>query len=305
MAHITFIHGMANKPASEDLEAIWLRALSRSNPPIDLVSEGVSTSMVYWADVMYKEPISEAEYEATAGINVEDAISLSALTTSAKTQEEVNWIMSLSGKLIEPELSNTRLSVNLPNEGFEAIPLPKVVKNAFMRIFLRDVYYYLFNVEFSPRNGYVYKVQDEIRGRFLNGLERQNTRSKPHIIVAHSMGAIVAYDCLKRISSCPSIDAFVTLGCPLGIDEIQAKLVPGWSSNDGYPDNIRKNWINIYDPIDVVSFLKQRIAGDYLREGRAIVIDLPQENDGLWTHSVRKYLEGSVVGNAIAQILKA
>ena len=32
MAHITFIHGMANKPAEDRLSTIWKNALERDNP---------------------------------------------------------------------------------------------------------------------------------------------------------------------------------------------------------------------------------------------------------------------------------
>lgn len=58
MGHITFIHGIANKPASDVLLRLWRQALARDEG-LDLGAEGVTSSMVYWADVMYEEPKPE------------------------------------------------------------------------------------------------------------------------------------------------------------------------------------------------------------------------------------------------------
>jgi pimeloyl-ACP methyl ester carboxylesterase len=58
--------------------------------------------------------------------------------------------------------------------------------------------------------------------------------TRPHIVVSHSLGTVIAYDCLKRIPECPAVDGLITLGCPLGLDEIQDKLQPGWTRADGF-----------------------------------------------------------------------
>ena len=71
-------------------------------------------------------------------------------------------------------------------------------------------------------------MQDEIRRRFVGALERDragNTSGR-HVVVSHSMGTVIAYDCLKRVPECPQVDFFVTIGCPLGVSEIRDKLRP-------------------------------------------------------------------------------
>ena len=57
MPHITCIHGLLNKPPKEVLLQIWRDALKEKG--LDLDAAGVTSSMVYWADVMYEEPKSE------------------------------------------------------------------------------------------------------------------------------------------------------------------------------------------------------------------------------------------------------
>jgi hypothetical protein len=62
MAHVTFIHGVGNKPELDKLQSIWLRNLVAGN--LNLGAQGVTTSMIYWADVLYPEPDANvAAYE--------------------------------------------------------------------------------------------------------------------------------------------------------------------------------------------------------------------------------------------------
>ena len=56
MAHVTFIHGIANKPPADDLLRIWCRTLAEAAEPLPLSELGVTTSLVYWADLMYENP---------------------------------------------------------------------------------------------------------------------------------------------------------------------------------------------------------------------------------------------------------
>ena len=80
MAHITFIHGLANKPAPNRLYSLWQSALQRDNPKpdvfpspnegIDLDTYSISSEMVYWADVLYAAPDpDESGYGYESGDN--------------------------------------------------------------------------------------------------------------------------------------------------------------------------------------------------------------------------------------------
>src|SRR5687768_3086732 len=60
--HVTFIHGISNKPRADELLRIWNGTLSDHD--IDLDSQGVTTSMVCWADLLYPEPLSGTHLEA-------------------------------------------------------------------------------------------------------------------------------------------------------------------------------------------------------------------------------------------------
>jgi hypothetical protein len=77
MAHVTFVHGMANKPPADLMLQLWLRALARDDPKpevhpppdlgLDLGMLGVSVDSVYWADVLYATPETDISgYEGGA-----------------------------------------------------------------------------------------------------------------------------------------------------------------------------------------------------------------------------------------------
>ena len=53
MGHITFVHGIMNQPSPDRLLAIWKRDIADGGDGVDLDVYGITSSMVYWADVMY------------------------------------------------------------------------------------------------------------------------------------------------------------------------------------------------------------------------------------------------------------
>src|SRR5262249_37359008 len=83
MAHVTFIHGILNKPAPDRLLSIWQNALAQ-DMGLDRGAEGVTASQVYWADVLYE--------------NFEEAVQESAEAVAAPEQVEIDprWAKPMS-----------------------------------------------------------------------------------------------------------------------------------------------------------------------------------------------------------------
>lgn len=312
MAHVTFIHGISNKPTRDELEEIWIRALASGNNGINLPGEGVSTSMVYWADVLYPEPDKNvAAYESVEALTPKE-IDADAQTRSpiASTSEEASFISGLSFKLGGTMAAAEAVEAIPPNrslEGlpYERIPLPWPVKKAFLETFLRDVHHYLFNTTFSPRPGTTYKVQDEIRKRFVAATNSIKKSDGPHIVVSHSMGTVIAYDCLKRVKKTGHVDGLITIGSPLGLDEVQDKLQPEWSRQNGYPtERLNSEWLNVFDRLDPVAGFDPFIANDFQAEGKPKVNDIEVSNSGAWRHSIVKYLKADALRRELGRMLE-
>ncbi|MFK8014259.1 MAG: hypothetical protein AB8G17_02300 [Gammaproteobacteria bacterium] len=299
MPHITFIHGIANKPSKERLLDNWRAELTQGG--LDLAAEGVTSSMVYWADVMYAQP--EAD-----GVNfesVEDGLGTSV------ADEDMQWIEDLPPDEKKfAESFRERLGLDRASPGddnytpqdppgnedevaqleFEAIPLPWFLKRRVMKSLLKDVHHYLFNAKFSPRPGEEYQVQDHIRKLFINQLEADGAMANgDHVVVSHSMGTVIAYDCLKNVPDCPAISGFMTVGSPLGLSEVHDNFKPDYDKRDAFPSQaVTGGWVNVYDRLDPVAF-DARIANDYQKDGHQVITDQKVRNRGKWRHSSYKY----------------
>src|SRR5205085_593575 len=177
----------------------------------------------------------------------------------------------------------------------DGFPRPEPVKKLFLNKFLRDVHDYLFNADSSPRPGEHYKVRDEIRSRFVRAV-KDAPQDDVHVVVSHSMGTVIAYDCLKNVADCPRVDALVTIGSPLGLDEVQDKLDPGYSRRDGYPDfRSSTPWVNLFDRLDPVCGFDPILANDFARGGVKAIDDVQVVNPGSWRHSAVKSLAQALI----------
>jgi len=274
MPHVTFIHGIANKPPKENLLDNWLHALSAGG--LDLDTEGVTSSLVYWADVVYESPLSpEEQFESVdTGLGTE-ALDEDESWIESLPANEQGFVEAFRKKLNYDAVSPEGDSYQTPepvNEDqlekleFEAIPLPWFIKRRMMKILLKDVHHYLFNASYTPRQGETFQVQDEIRQRFVSQLEQdQAIANGPHIVVSHSMGTVISYDCLKNVDACPSVSALMTVGSPLGLSEIQDNYSPAYQKQNAYPAaKVIGDWVNVYDRLDPVVFAA-RLAKDYQR----------------------------------------
>jgi hypothetical protein len=310
MPHVTFIHGIANKPPAADLLRIWRDALANAAQPVPLSDLGVSSSLVYWADLLYEKPDNDlSAYEGVLE-NTPQAVDAAGGETPPQPQsaEEAAFIEALRGHLTG--LSDIEIAREPPptpaaaRGTLERVPLPWFLKKQIMNAYLRDVHHYLFDVVYAPPGRTPVPIQQTIRARFVDAL-RAPTITRPHVVVSHSMGTVIAYDCLKRVADCPGVDWLVTLGSPLGLDEIQDKLQPEWSRAAGFPsEKVASGWVNVFDRLDPVCGFDPELANDFRKSGTASVEDVAVQNEGAWRHSISKYLRQSSLCSALLRMLR-
>jgi hypothetical protein len=311
MPHVTFIHGIANKPEAKELLRLWRRALADGDEPLALSNRGVTTSLVYWADVLYPEP--DPDIAAHEGLleNSPQAIDASggAAAPVPETSEEAAFLTGLrtrlAGQADAAKVDETPplLEQAAPAGSLERVPLPWFIKKPFLETFLRDVHHYLFNTEFSPRPGVTFRVQDEIRRRVLATLTAQEV-SRPHILVSHSMGTVIAYDCLKRLPDCPPVDGLMTIGSPLGLDEVQDQLQPEWTRSNGFPhERLQGGWTNLFDRLDPVCGFDPALSNDFRQDGGGVIRDVAVVNEGAWRHSAGKYFRQAALRAELRRLL--
>lgn len=309
MPHVTFVHGMCNKPPAADLLRIWRGALADGSDPLPLGDLGVTSSLVYWADLLYENPEDDlSAYEgaletSAAGIDAGGG----APAPRPGDAEERAFLEGLRAKMTafsDAELEGAAPEVpDAPRGSLERVPLPWFIKKAFLDAFLRDVHHYLFDVTFAPPGRTPVPIQTTIRRRFVDALRTAEV-TRPHVVVSHSLGTVIAYDCLERVAGCPSVDGLLTLGSPLGLDEIQDRLEPEWSRDRGFPARVEGGWANVYDRLDPVCGFDPRLADDYRRDGAERVEDVGVQNEGRWRHSATKYLRQPALRQALRRMLR-
>ena len=313
MPHVTFVHGISNKPPADDLLRIWREALADAASPLPLGDYGVTSNMVYWADLLYETPAQDlTAYEGVLESTLEavDAAGDVPLLTPS-TAEEARFIAGLRASLTtltDPEVESESLKTSglskAAEHSLERVPLPWFIKKRFMNAYLRDVHHYLFDVDYGPAGRAPLRIQHAIRGRFVSALCGAEV-SRPHVVVSHSMGTVIAYDCLKRVAGCTGVDGLITLGSPLGLDEIQDRLRPEWTRSDGYPsERLTGEWVNIFDRLDPVCGFDPQLANDYRSRGLSTVEDVPVQNSGIWRHSGTKYLRQTAFASSLNRMLR-
>jgi hypothetical protein len=256
---------------------------------------------------LYPEPLSDSVYESAEDPERAVAADVGMQWVVESEGDEAAFVTALAERIGYEELASDapdEAAEPPPATPWERVPIPWIVKRPLMKMFLRDVHHYLFDTEFSPRPHETYKIRTVIRERTLEALERGAAEEGPHVIVAHSLGTVIAYDCLKRVTGCPPVDALMTIGSPLGLDEVQDQLRPEWTRRAGFPSpQIQRRWVNVYDPLDPVAGFDPKLGNDYRREGEPAIHDISESNYGKWRHSITKYFGGPRLRRELMSLL--
>ncbi|MBB6091334.1 hypothetical protein HNQ60_000180 [Povalibacter uvarum] len=321
---VVFVHGLAKKPAPDKLLELWLMGISRDNPRpdvfdapnkgINLLSYGVPHVFNYYADVFYGEEYEtdftsyfEAEGNADAEIAADHLDDPAPITVpSPANPEEQRFLENFQAKLREtvtekpPQAAATdpTPSAELELAGF----LPAPIREAIIKKAAMEAYYFLFDKEYTRKDGAKFKVRSELRNRLLKVLHTAASKGEKIVLVTHSMGTMVAYDVLRNCADCPTIDTFITLGSPLGVKEVQAELrAPGSASVD-FPVKANR-WVNIYDPLDPICAADPKFANDYKAVNGKSVEDIEESNWSKWRHTITHYFAGTLFRKTLRESL--
>lgn len=114
------------------------------------------------------------------------------------------------------------------------------VANERMELHLRDLQRYLNN-----ENG----IADHAREMLKLPLRAATEAKRPVLLLAHSMGSVIAYDSLWQLTQNARdkvpVDLFLTMGSPLGQRFMQKRLKGSDAhAADRYPHGIRR-WVNL------------------------------------------------------------
>lgn len=310
---VVFIHGIGNKPEPSILKCQWDSALFG-------MSMGDRTRMAYWVDrALYPTPLAATCASGDLVGDVEEGASavgvralaqagldpieaeIEVLTSNPRQQELLRSIADKVQAAAEVDETVAVAEIRALDVGVRALPLPgfmrRFLTRHLTRLLLRDVNNFLFDEEKRV------KMEDSL-------LQRLRAGGGPFVVVAHSQGTMIAWNVLRRLrKEDADVRLFVTVGSPLGLEEVQDQLKAFTGSKKlPFPPCVGK-WVNVADLFDPVAFdsnLGGEFTGGQIENHRGFTIhpDSPRH-----PHSATGYLRSrpvqdavmGVVGNSFAQ----
>ena len=242
---VIYVHGMGNKPVQETLRCQWDQALFGRGM-------GERTRLAYWVNrVRYPtpEPGTCGDRDEGPTVNHAEQRLLSALAMEPHRRD----LGELADALAHSPAEAATLHRLLGELGVNLVPdqrpgtrglldrLNQVLLRMVSAALLQDVHDFFFD---SKRR--------QAMERDL--LDRMESGGGPFVVVAHSLGSLLAYEVLRKLpAERYDVALFVTLGSPLGLpsirsmfkQELRRKKLP-------FPPCVR-HWYNVADAQDPVA----------------------------------------------------
>jgi hypothetical protein len=285
---LVFVHGRGQEgldPAM--LKAQWLEALRKGAQALGRnVPNQLEVAFPYYGDVL-DQFVRQSKVPLTADIHRRGAqVDEEFLAFQAQVAEALRQGAGVSDAEIDAEYGpNPKPKGPLNWEWVQAIfrALDKhvgVTSQIAIEAFTRDVFLY------TTRAG----VRDEI-----DRIVAADLTEAPAIVVAHSLGSVVAYNVLRSDRRELQVLLYLTLGCPLAIRAIRDQLRPL-----RFPSPVAF-WYNAFDRRDVVAL--------YPLDDRNFPVTPAVENYGNVNnhtdnrHGIVGYLDDPTVANHVLDAL--
>ena len=251
---VVYVHGIGNKPVASVLKCQWDTALFG-------VDVGDRSRMAYWVNREYyptpgagtcaggdlvdasEEDAGAAEVRALARAASVDLVE-AEIEALADDPKQRDVLRALAAKVGSADDDRAAAAFTALQVSAKVLPLPpflrRLITRRLTRKFLRDVNDFLFNRE---------------RREFMEArlAERLDAGGGPFVVVAHSQGSMIAYDLLRQRSRQQTdVKLLVTIGSPLGIDEVQDVLRQWAGGKLPFPPCVDQ-WVNVADVLDPVA----------------------------------------------------
>lgn len=255
------IHGLSNKPAEPQLSACWLAAIndglrSVGHPTIS----AEAFRLVYWRDLRYPEPDPKPQPYTSAD-------------TDEPGDDESAFIRSIRNQFTDVFGSIVGKIDSLKDQG-----LIDELKNRVRQRLVVDLGAYYdtsSTVQFGRSQGI--QTRKAIRDRLAAQLAAH--RGHDLLLIAHSMGSIIAYDVLLDPENPQDgVADLVTIGSPLGLAAVQGRIREEQGQKTlRVPGNVWESWKNYTDRRDCVC-ADLTVVGEYENDSEIELKDVAVRN---------------------------
>ena len=261
---IIAIHGLGNKPPKEQLLEWGKKAISEGIKNSGTDFSLPEMELVYWADIMYDKPLSPDEKDRNSPYYLDEVY------TKAPKRYKVEQ-HDVRKKLLDYfKIAVYKIFLNKDYH----------LRYAFVSEKLMHKYFYELEVYFTEDEQFPASfnrgVKKKIIGRLTDTLEKH--RNDDILLIAHSMGSIIAFDVLSFIARDFKINTFVTMGAPLGAPFVISRIAAHARQTYGQvrlqtPETVMKRWYNFSDIRDKIA-LDYKLSDDFAPNSHGVkVID--------------------------------
>lgn len=234
---LVMVHGRAQGGYDpQDLRRTWIDTLARGLPPEHAARlDEIDIRFPYYADELdalvgkaLDFPLDVATRGDPAGVDADYAAFRLAIAEAALEKSGLAGEMATNAACTE----RGPLQWNWVQAILQKLESVPGLSGTMLERFTRDVYIYL--------------KYPMVRDTINEIVSRELPASGPVFMLGHSLGSVVAYDVLRKAKGI-SVPFFATVGSPLGVREIVARLKP-----IAFP-GVAAAWFNAYDDRDVVA----------------------------------------------------
>lgn len=289
MTRVILIHGINNEGKSEQIiRETWSDAIGRGFQKLGLpLPLGIEYHAAYYGDMLYEGTLSwGADDETAKPMGIDSPENDYADYQIAALYREFQAAHNISDEAVRSELNEkddraaTSMAGGIHKRWLKAIAraleriLPSKGRNV-ARLFLRQASAYL------ERPGLKERIDDLVLDQVFDDLGDESC-----IVIAHSLGTIVAYALLRRLRHRVRVKLLLTAGSPLGSKLVQQRLGPPLVCLP----NVHR-WINLTDPDDFVAIQNELNQSTF---GCNVIENVSNLDNGSEdAHSIERYLEQS------------
>ena len=256
------MHGMGNKPPPKTLKRWWQASIREGLKKIQKADLAFDFELVYWAHYLHPVPLKPRMKDKDHPLFIEDpyrpALPDAVVENPDRLRQKLADYVSAQLDYI---FLNEDLSIN-----YESIV------DFIIHYFFKDMEkYYQDHCVISSKNNS--PAKEMICSQLVKTLKKH--RRKKIMLIAHSLGSIIAYDVLINAAANLSIDTLVAIGSPLGLPIIKSRIfaehkLEGFPKGSlKTPDSIRSHWHNLADVRDKIA-INYKLRDDFAENSAGI-----------------------------------
>ena len=258
------IHGLGNKPSRKILKGWWKQSMQEGLKKSTGFNDDFQFELVYWADVFYDKPLDPHISDPENPLFLDEIYTPSPPDYIPDPHPIRQKILDILEEQLDKIFLNEDLTVNF-----------SFITDSIIRAYFKELDSY-YAMECEDEGKANCRARDIIRKRTANIIKKY--KEDEILIIGHSMGSIIAYDVLTFTIPDIDIHTFITMGSPLGLPVIRAKIAAESNSNNldpvGLltPPGVLNKWINYSDLEDKIALIYD-LTGKFLENSQGIQVE--------------------------------